>query len=367
MAMEHTAKCNWAECFLEFFEQIDATLTFRALASEANIFQKLIHKQRLILALEKLNLFITLEKKVTWVYGAHPLNIENQEKNVEADNIITKKLENLTRNIVQDLSSNEQVVDRMESFISTQRTHINESNIQEFLVVPKGKDTNCARINANLINRGVQIQRDIVDNSADFNVYSGPSNQASNVAPATNNRFSGLEERLLNMEAHLNVEIKKKEKFSVYERVSILEDRIIQLERDFPEIAKTNFNQPGIKNTREQENRTVVSKVANSIQIKFPKIIKKSNNFYYRDYNRQNKSEKKSKIKLNKLIQKKPLKIPNFYSLMNRNNVYYGIHKFSTKIFNTSLSTTLQKNRPVSITSLAIEKIRKNQQEKAKP
>ncbi|PVV02710.1 hypothetical protein BB560_002827, partial [Smittium megazygosporum] len=257
-------------------EIIDATFTFKALALESNIFQKRIHRKRLIFALEKLvyslkDTKINLEKdneSATWIYGPQPSNQEFVSDNLNPT--IKKKAENLARNVVQDTSSNTMLAERMDNFIETQMAYINESNNQEFLSVAKGRTFSSARVNPNQINRGIQIQRDVVDNSEYFKTtYRDTSAKPTFGDPKPINKLFGLDERLGNIETHLN-------KFSVYDRVSTLEQRLMQIERDFPQIAKMNFIQPGLKNPNEKRTQTSVKKKSGLIIAEFPNIFSKN-------------------------------------------------------------------------------------------
>jgi len=118
-----------------------------------------------------------------------------------------------------------EIAQRIKSLRTANKAYNNLSNIQEFCEESSGVGT-CARANARLIPRKTQLKTKRVEN-----LY-GP------LCPAPDNhknsRLQGVEERLSNIEAHLelppsqegqNMEIKE-----LFERIKRCEDRILKLE-----------------------------------------------------------------------------------------------------------------------------------------
>ncbi|KAG2200870.1 hypothetical protein INT46_006432 [Mucor plumbeus] len=151
---------------------------------------------------------------------------------------------------IQIRATTEEVDQRINTFIQAKQSELDESNRTEFLSRhdPKADDVTCARTDAREINRNIQMKFDIVNNEDGplarsllaFNDKS-KSNETTETAVAADTT-----ERLNNIEEHLNVKLDgtAKPPFSVFERIKILENTLMEIERQHPTWAAVHFNQP---------------------------------------------------------------------------------------------------------------------------
>ncbi|CAG8440445.1 11921_t:CDS:2 [Diversispora eburnea] len=168
---------------------------------------------------------------------------KNESDDGSSNENIAKRIQKLiSPQIVQIKATNLEIEQRIDMFVQLKKSEINNSNRAEFLRKssnPNDPDDviSCARTDAAEINRNIQMKHDVVNND------DGPlarstflsSNQRND---KTKELPTGVEERIQNIEKHLNLKI------DVYTRIKILEDKIIQLERDYPPWAAVHFNQP---------------------------------------------------------------------------------------------------------------------------
>ncbi|KAF9182455.1 hypothetical protein BGZ51_004721 [Haplosporangium sp. Z 767] len=158
-------------------------------------------------------------------------------------------------NMIQENATRKEIEDKMETFMAMKREQINESNRQEFI---KGrvsavddtttdpsssivsKDDGCARVDARKLNRTIQMKLETVKNDA-LTRTNPKSHPQANDVQMTNN---GLDERLRNIQVHLNLRFAATPACTIAERIRIIEDVIIQLERDYPLWSALHFNQP---------------------------------------------------------------------------------------------------------------------------
>jgi hypothetical protein len=151
---------------------------------------------------------------------------------------------------IQIRATTEEVDQRINTFIQAKQSELDESNRTEFLSRhdPKADDVTCARTDAREINRNIQMKFDIVNNEDGplarsllaFNDKS-KSNETTETAVAADTT-----ERLNNIEEHLNIKLDgtAKPPFSVFERIKILENTLMEIERQHPTWAAVHFNQP---------------------------------------------------------------------------------------------------------------------------
>ncbi|KAJ2786186.1 hypothetical protein H4R18_000033 [Coemansia javaensis] len=158
--------------------------------------------------------------------------------------------------VAQSTKTREQTAQMIEEFVDQQWTGICRSNRDEFLVAGdgRGEDT-CARTDARGGSCGVKLQADAgkdastaLGRSTAPQPDGGDDDDVSGRAPQSL-PLSGLEERVENIRDHLNVRFVP-ESADVHRRVSALEDRIMQLEREFPPWAAEHFKQPGRRYTQ---------------------------------------------------------------------------------------------------------------------
>ncbi|GJJ71135.1 hypothetical protein EMPS_03485 [Entomortierella parvispora] len=144
----------------------------------------------------------------------------------------------------------EEIENSIVDFMAKKREQINESNRQEFTNgraregdmsdTPSQVDDGCARVDARKLNRTIQMKLETVKNEALTKTNPKTSQQMNDPNAAIN----GLDERLKNIQTHLNLRLVASPSCSIAERVRIVEDVIIQLERDYPVWSAVHFNQP---------------------------------------------------------------------------------------------------------------------------
>ncbi|KNC99007.1 uncharacterized protein SPPG_05957 [Spizellomyces punctatus DAOM BR117] len=187
----------------------------------------------------------------------HPLNIEKVNglpmKRKQAAELLDleerdAKAARLDPELVQIRADKAEMDKRIQNFIETKRAQINASNRKEFLRPKASEEGTCARVDAAQLNRTVQMKLDVVHN------LSGPLERSTHRDPAgkrpakyedTSSRpLDGIEERIKNVQEHLNVEFVSRTPLDAYQRIKALEDRLQQLEADYPAWAAFFFNQP---------------------------------------------------------------------------------------------------------------------------
>ncbi|KAI8079751.1 uncharacterized protein BX664DRAFT_341383 [Halteromyces radiatus] len=150
---------------------------------------------------------------------------------------------------VQIRASNRQVQQRINTYIQAKQHDVDASNRAEFLnrSDPKGEDVTCARADAREINRNIQMKFDIVNNEDGPLARSLVSSSATKVQQQPQQPTTAdMEERLGNLEAHLNVKFEQHptQPFTCMERIKILESTLIDIEKKYPTWAAVHFNQP---------------------------------------------------------------------------------------------------------------------------
>ncbi|KAG0263222.1 hypothetical protein DFQ27_001864 [Actinomortierella ambigua] len=169
-------------------------------------------------------------------------------------------------NTVLNHASRQEITALVDEFIATKREQINESNRNEFIkkssTRPKSDgdkaeggakgdggdgdednddDDGCARVDARKLNRTIQMRQEVVKNEALTKTNPKGHSMDNNASQLGSN---ALDERLNNIQEHLNVRLAANPPCTLTERVKILEDMIMQLERDYPPWAALHFNQP---------------------------------------------------------------------------------------------------------------------------
>ncbi|KAG9068582.1 hypothetical protein KI688_010858 [Linnemannia hyalina] len=160
------------------------------------------------------------------------------------------------RGMVLENATRDEIEERMIQFMANKREQINESNRQEFIKgrVPNvdlsgtnadaqdadAEDDGCARVDARKLNRTIQMKLETVKNEALTKTNPKTHAQQSDLSMTSN----GLDERLRNIQVHLNLRFAAAPVCTIAERIRIVEDVIIQLERDYPLWSALHFNQP---------------------------------------------------------------------------------------------------------------------------
>ncbi|KAF9198598.1 hypothetical protein BGZ49_000520 [Haplosporangium sp. Z 27] len=181
--------------------------------------------------------------------NAGPMDIDS-----EPHEFVKRRRVDSNNGLAQNHDTREEIEQKMIEFMTTKREQINESNRQEFIkgrpsinVAESGTsesqdadDDGCARVDARKLNRTIQMKQETIKNEALTKTNPKTHAQISD----TNVSSSGLDERLRNIQVHLNLRIAAVPVCTIAERVRILEDVIIQLERDYPLWSAIHFNQP---------------------------------------------------------------------------------------------------------------------------
>ncbi|KAG0368587.1 hypothetical protein BGZ54_001614 [Gamsiella multidivaricata] len=170
----------------------------------------------------------------------------------ESLEIIKRRRVDDVHGTIQENATREEIEGKMLQFMAAKREQINESNRQEFI---KGRvpvsdtgagseeptdDDGCARVDARKLNRTIQMRLETIKNEALTKTNPKTHTHVSDTNMASN----GLDERLRNIQVHLNLRIAAVPACTIAERIRIVEDVIIQLERDYPMWSALHFNQP---------------------------------------------------------------------------------------------------------------------------
>jgi hypothetical protein len=165
---------------------------------------------------------------------------------------------------------------KINSYIQKKKFENNESNKKEFIDQVKYKKEECSRTCPMKINRNQQLKLNIIKNEVgplDRSVADSNNNNNNNKNNSSSNNHNnngdkekdrskrrkindndnGLNERINNIKEHLNIVTPLPPK--LYERVKVLEDKIIKIEHDYPTWASVHFNQPN-KNLNEMNKLT---------------------------------------------------------------------------------------------------------------
>ncbi|KAJ8654439.1 hypothetical protein O0I10_009880 [Lichtheimia ornata] len=171
---------------------------------------------------------------------------ENEEEEEE------ERMRQLDSEQVQIRATRQEIQQRINSFIQAKQNEVDASNRTEFLnrADPTSSDITCARADAREINRNIQMKFDIVNNEdgplarSRLQEASSSSTTTTGAAMATDQQLH--KERVQNIEQHMNVvfDPNADPPFSVPERLRILEDRIMTIEREHPKWAAVHFQQP---------------------------------------------------------------------------------------------------------------------------
>ncbi|KAG0285240.1 hypothetical protein BGZ97_007880, partial [Linnemannia gamsii] len=175
---------------------------------------------------------------------------------VDGHDAIKRRRVDDARGMVLENATRDEIEERMIQFMANKREQINESNRQEFIkgripnVDPSGtttdaqdadaEDDGCARVDARKLNRTIQMKLETVKNEALTKTNPKTHAQQSDLSMTSN----GLDERLRNIQVHLNLRFAAVPVCTIAERIRIIEDVIIQLERDYPLWSALHFNQP---------------------------------------------------------------------------------------------------------------------------
>ncbi|KAI9025331.1 hypothetical protein CLU79DRAFT_844700 [Phycomyces nitens] len=159
-----------------------------------------------------------------------------------------ERIKRLDGDQVQIRATNTEVDNRIQTFIQAKQNDVDSSNRTEFLNRPDPTvaDVTCARADAREINRNIQMKFDIVNNEDGPLARSMLSANELVRQTGTSHKNQGTIDRLQDIEEHLNVrfETDAQPPFSLLERIKILENTLMELERQHPTWSAIHFNQP---------------------------------------------------------------------------------------------------------------------------
>ncbi|KAJ8356227.1 hypothetical protein SKAU_G00190210 [Synaphobranchus kaupii] len=149
--------------------------------------------------------------------------------------------------IVQIRASKSEIDRRISAFIERKQLEINENNVREFCnVIDCNQENSCARTDAVFtpfpgFKSHVKVTR--VMNRYGPQTWVGGHRDLSglkqSIAPCGN---PAIEERLQNIEAHLNLTANRPVPQNIYQRLKCMEDRILELEGLSPEYFQSTGN-----------------------------------------------------------------------------------------------------------------------------
>lgn len=250
----------WNKELSQFLKEIGLIETSECLESELIVLSR-YHLEKLPQALETLveKLLVSLERHV----NAKEQVLEKQDKS-HPDLLVTKRkrdeqeeerdrAKRLDSEQIQIRATTEEVDQRINTFIQAKQNELDESNRTEFLSRhdPKADDVTCARTDAREINRNIQMKFDIVNNEDGplaRSLLSFNDNKQANTTTITAFEKTSADptERINNIEQHLNIRLDDNAKppFSMFERLKILENTLMEIERQHPTWAAVHLNQP---------------------------------------------------------------------------------------------------------------------------
>ena len=255
MSAEQTL--SWDKEFTRFFKEIGLLETSECLNSELAILSR-SQLEKLPDELEKLveRLIERLEKHVDAKEEVldkpdkthRDLLIKRRRQSITEDEDENKeRIKRMDGEQVQIRATTKEVDQRISTFIQAKRNELDESNRTEFLSRhdPTADDVTCARTDAREINRNIQMKFDIVNNE-DGPLARSTTTAANKHKDNTTLTSADSTERINNIEQHLNIKLDQNADppFSIFERIKILENTLMEIEREHPTWAAVHFNQP---------------------------------------------------------------------------------------------------------------------------
>ncbi|PIA16592.1 hypothetical protein COEREDRAFT_81243 [Coemansia reversa NRRL 1564] len=252
---------NWSEPFEAFFRQAGLYQCLRAIQLETLIFptktpDDINNSLRILIAriqgyLERIKNAGLAELPSQAVAAAVDTDVVHS---AASDTVLSNhsrdgRPELCVQDVIQNTMDQAQTRAKIDTFIARQQEGVGNNNQEEFLVERIGNEDTCARTDAKGVSCGVKVLKEPVQGEknllgkSNFPPQSSVSDSAKAVRLPVEEPLSGLEERVNNIRDHLSVEFVP-ESVSIHRRVAALEDRIMQLEREFPPWSAEHFNQP---------------------------------------------------------------------------------------------------------------------------
>ncbi|XP_062973884.1 MAP3K12-binding inhibitory protein 1 isoform X2 [Elgaria multicarinata webbii] len=184
--------------------------------------------------------------------------------------------------VVQIKAGKAEIERRISAFIERKQAEINENNVREFCnVIDCNQENSCARTDAVFtpypgFKSHVKVSRVV-------NTY-GPqtrnerahgSNRKANALPRDCGN-QAIEERLLNIEAHLRLQTGGPVPKDIYQRIKKLEDKILELEGMSPEYFHS-VNLPGKRRKIQQNQNYTLAELDEKISALKQTLLRKTN------------------------------------------------------------------------------------------
>lgn len=267
--MADESKLSWNKELSQFLQDIGLVETSACFESELIVLSRQ-NMEKLPKALETLveKLLVSLERHVNAkeevlekTDKSHPdllvskrKRSGNEEEETEEEE--RDRVKRLDSEQIQIRATTKEVDQRMNTFIQAKRNELDESNRTEFLSRhdPSADDVTCARTDAREINRNIQMKFDIVNNedgplARSLSTFNDKKQHSQETASSSNNSEKvtvDATERVNNIEQHLNIRLDEDANppFSIFERIKIVENTLMEIERQHPTWAAVHFNQP---------------------------------------------------------------------------------------------------------------------------
>ncbi|GAB5590201.1 hypothetical protein Unana1_05101 [Umbelopsis nana] len=250
---------DWESVMQSFFDKIGFEETSRAFETEMIILSNANRANLPTYILQLVNSMLSIienndndiSRPETDIQGNNEdgMNSAKRKRTEEDDHDpAEERLKRINPDQVQIRASGSELRKRIDNFIQAKKSEVDASNRTEFLKrkEPSDNEVTCARTDAREIDRSIQMKFDVVNNEDGPLARSLVTSANHFKVASTVHRESGADERLQNLEQHLNILYKNnsRDSFSLFERIKIIEDTLILIENQNPLWAAVYFNQP---------------------------------------------------------------------------------------------------------------------------
>uniref|UniRef100_UPI00358F63E7 MAP3K12-binding inhibitory protein 1 isoform X2 n=1 Tax=Myxine glutinosa TaxID=7769 RepID=UPI00358F63E7 len=206
-----------------------------------------------------------------------PKEEEEEEEEEEEDVKESVKEAEVDSKFVQINAGKAEIEQRILAFIQRKQMEVDENNIREFCsIADLGKEGSCARTDAAFTpHPGC---RSHIKVSRVVNMYGPQSRQRLPIKTeiATGGcGNSAIEERLQNLEVHLQLKPGRPVPLDIYERLKMLEKRVLDLEGTSPEYIHPLFSQRKRSKTQEFSQAHSLSEINKKIRCLQNALMKK--------------------------------------------------------------------------------------------
>ncbi|KAJ1963653.1 hypothetical protein IWQ62_003148, partial [Dispira parvispora] len=243
---------DWSLPFFRFFDRLGLTESADTLQTELLTFSSVRHQPVLLEELQQLHR--VLGEFIDTATKEAPLKVSEEVANGQkrptewTDAAENSALQAKAQEMIQVRANQSEIEKRIKYFKMLKRAEINHSNQLEYFGDRSTQENGvtCARVDLHGVNRAVQMKQDVVHNEHDpLMRLQGDANNKALGSDATGSAYSSaLEERIRNIEDHLQIPFAPESETSFAQRIRTLEERIMFLEREFPEWASEHFHPP---------------------------------------------------------------------------------------------------------------------------